>query len=84
MKEEIETQTIENGTYYIKSKLNENIVFDIAGNSKQNSTKVQLWEKSLELTDNQKFEITYIGKGYYYNQSKAFKKSIRRTRSRNC
>ena len=76
VKEEIETQTIENGTYYIKSKLNENIVFDIAGNSKQNSTKVQLWEKSLELTDNQKFEITYIGKGYYTIKAKHSKKVL--------
>ncbi len=66
----IGTKTIENGTYYIETKLNTNMVFDITGNSKNNGAKLQLWEKSFELTDNQKFQITYINNGYYKIEAK--------------
>ena len=45
--EKIETeiigeQTVEDGTYYISSKLNTNMVFDITGNSLKNSAKLQI------------------------------------------
>ena len=79
--EKIETeiigeQTVEDGTYYISSKLNTNMVFDITGNSLKNSAKLQIWEKSLELTDNQKFEITYLNNGYYKLIAKHSNKSL--------
>ena len=67
---------LEDGTYYIKSKLNENMVFDVADNSKNNYAKIQLWEKSAESTDNQKFEISNIGNGYYKIIAKHSKKSL--------
>ena len=66
----VEPKKIENGTYYIKSKLNTNMVLDVSENSKQNSAKIQLWEKSAQVTDNQKFEITYIENGYYTIKAK--------------
>ena len=79
--EKIETgiigkQTIKDGTYYIKSKLNTNMVFDVVNNSKENYAKIQLWEKSVESTNNQKFNIKYIGNGYYSIEAKHSNKSL--------
>ena len=36
------------------------MVFDVADNSKNNYAKIQLWEKSAESTDNQKFELSTV------------------------
>ncbi|MBR2786337.1 MAG: RICIN domain-containing protein, partial [Clostridia bacterium] len=64
---------VENGTYYIKSVLDKNKVLDIEGASKDNKAAVQLYTKNG--ADAEKFEITYIGNGYYvirsYNSGKA-------------
>ncbi len=54
---------IEDGTYVIKSALNENMVLDVAGGSKSNGANVQLWQYNGVL--NQKFDIKYIKDGYY-------------------
>lgn len=56
-------QTITNGTYIISSALNNSYVIDIPGSSKNNGECIELWRNGL--TDNQKFDISYIGNGYY-------------------
>ena len=58
-------KTIEEGTYYISSALNEKMVFDIESSSQTDGAKLQLWGKSEENTDNQKFKVTYNEEGYY-------------------
>lgn len=61
---------IEEGVYYIRPAIKSNMVFDITGASQSNSAKLQLWEKSAQATDNQKFEIKSVGNGYYSIQAK--------------
>ena len=57
------TQTIADGTYVIKSALNEELVLDIGGAVKENGGNVQLWYN----TDvpQQKYKVKYLGNGYY-------------------
>ena len=62
---ELQTDTLEEGTYYIGSALNEKMVFDIESSSQADGAKLQLWGKSEENTDNQKFKVTYNEEGYY-------------------
>ena len=69
-------KTIEDGTYYIRTAINRNKVFDIEGMSKANQARLQLWERSSQLTDNQKFEITYLSDGYYKIEAKHSGKSL--------
>lgn len=57
------TQTIEDGTYIISSALNNSYVIDVPGSSKNNGESISLWRNGL--TDNQRFNISYIGDGYY-------------------
>ena len=56
-------QTIENGVYTISSKLKTNYLLDIASASVDNYANIQLWQDSG--VDNQKFNVEYIGEGYY-------------------
>ena len=56
-------RTIENGTYIIKSSLNENYVLDVAAASKANGANIQLY--SFNGTSAQKFKIKYLDNGYY-------------------
>lgn len=56
-------QTIENGTYIISSELNNNKVLDVSDVSNKSGANVQLWDSVNG--DNQKFNITYMGNGYY-------------------
>ena len=57
------TKTIEDGTYVIKSSINQKYVLDVNGASKENGANVQLYEYS---ADNQKrFKVKYLGDGYY-------------------
>ena len=56
---------IENGTYYIKTVLNEQKVLEVANSSKADSAKIQLNDKDKNGKDNQKFEIINVGNGYY-------------------
>ncbi len=68
----MESDEIQDGTYYIRTALNPIMIFDIADVSMQNQAKVQIWEKPNpeDLTDNQKFQITSIGNGYYTIEAK--------------
>ena len=57
------TQTIEDGTYVIRSAINSKFVLDVYGALKDNGTNVQLYEYT---SDPQKrFKVTYLGDGYY-------------------
>lgn len=56
-------RTIEDGTYEIKSALNENYVLDVEGGSTSNWANIQLLQSNGR--NNQKFNVIYIGDGYY-------------------
>lgn len=61
-------QSAEDGTYRILSSANSNKVFDITNVSKQNGAQLQIWGNSNAI--NQKFDIEYVGDGYYKIRSK--------------
>ena len=56
-------QTIEDGTYVIKSALNENMVLDVAYKSVSNGANVQLFNYTG--SNNQKWNVKYLNNGYY-------------------
>ena len=62
---QIETgkKTIENGTYIIKTALNENYVFDIESSSKANGGNLELWSNNK--TGNQRYIVKYLNNGTY-------------------
>ena len=72
--ESLGSKTIENGTYIIKSAINENFVLDVSDNSKKNGANIQLF--SINGTDAQKFNIKYINNGYYSIIGKNSNKSL--------
>ena len=57
------TKTLENGTYVIKSALDTKYVFDIVDGSKESYANLQLYQNANVWQ--QKFQITYLGDGYY-------------------
>ena len=57
------SKTIEDGTYVIRSAINNNYVLDVNGASKDNGANVQLYEYSND--DQKKFKVTYLGDGFY-------------------
>lgn len=61
-------RVIENGTYYIKSALNEKMVLDVTGGSIDNNVAIQLYEKNN--VENQQFEIRNVKGEYYTIKSK--------------
>ena len=58
-----ETRTLEDGTYIIKSAINNNYVLDISGASKSNGGNIQIWTNSS--VSQQRFVIKYLNNGYY-------------------
>ena len=56
-------KTIEEGTYIIKSAVDENYVLDIEDKSKEKGANLELWKANNQ--DNQKFTLKYLGDGYY-------------------
>ena len=56
-------KTIKSGTYIITSKLNNNKVLDISTGSKENGANLQLWDNAN--VKQQRYEITYLGNGFY-------------------
>lgn len=56
-------KTIEEGTYIIKSAINENYVLDIDGASKLDKGNLQIWTNS-NVTQ-QRFNVKYLENGYY-------------------
>ena len=57
------SQTIEDGTYVIKSALNNNFVLDVSGASKSECANIQIYQNAN--VDQQKFKVKYLGSGYY-------------------
>lgn len=68
------TQPIEDGTYTIESNLADGKVLDIAGGSLKDKANVQLYTSND--TSAQRFEITYVGDGYYEIVSEKSYKSL--------
>ena len=62
------TQSAEDGTYRILSKVNNTKGFDIPSGSMASYTKVQMWDSAN--VKQQKFEIQYVGDGYYKIKAK--------------
>lgn len=56
-------QTIANGTYVIKTLLNEKLALDVSQVSKDNGANIQIYEYVKE--NQQKFKVKYVGNGYY-------------------
>ena len=56
-------KTVEDGTYVIKSALNENMVLDVACKSTADGANVQLFNYTG--ADNQKWNVKHLGNGYY-------------------
>ena len=61
--QEIEAQTLPDGTYTIQSALKENMVIDLYGGATSNNTNVQLFNNNGG--DNQKWVIKHVSDGYY-------------------
>ncbi len=68
------TQTVADGTYIIKTALNENYVLDIGGASKADGGNVQIWNNCS--VAQQKYKVKYVGNGYYSIVSAHSNKSI--------
>ena len=56
-------QTLEEGTYVIKSAINPRFVLDVYGALQDNGTNVQLYEYTAD--PQKRFKIKYLGDGYY-------------------
>ena len=70
IEQKIGHKTIEDGTYEIRTALNNNMIFDIVAGSTESGAKLQIWEDAD--VSQQRFNIKYIGNGLY---SIAVKKS---------
>ena len=56
-------QSLEDGVYEIRTAVNNNKIFDIAGGTTQSGAKLQIWDDSN--VPQQRFIINYISNGYY-------------------
>ena len=61
------TKTIEEGTYVIKSAVNDKFVLDIEDASKANGANLQIYQSNG--TNAQKFKVKYLNNGYYTIES---------------
>lgn len=68
------TQSAENGTYRVLSTVDNKKVLDIDGGSQANGVKLQMWDNAN--VKQQKFEIQYIGDGYYKIKAKHSNKAL--------
>lgn len=62
------TQSAENGTYRILSAVDNKKVFDIDGGSKADHVRLQMWDNAN--VNQQKYEVQYVGDGYYKIKAK--------------
>ena len=67
-------KTIENGTYIIKSAINNNFVFDIYDNSTKDGANLELWTNTGNT--NQRFTVKYLNDGTYSITAVNSKKNI--------
>ena len=58
-----ENQTLKDGTYVIKSAINNNYVVDVENSSKISGANVQIY--SYNRGEQQRFNVKYLGEGYY-------------------
>lgn len=63
MNNKTEAKEIKDGTYYIKSAINENYVIDVTNKSKANAANIELW--TYNGGTNQQFEIKKVDEKYY-------------------
>ena len=63
-------KTIEDGTYNIVTKIDDNKVLEIEGKSTANNKKIQISQRLSVVNKSQAFEIKYLGNGYYSIKSK--------------
>ena len=61
--EKIPEKTIEDGTYTIKSAINNNYVLDVSGGSTESGANVQIYQNMLLAS--QRFQVEYLDNGYY-------------------
>ena len=61
--EKIPEKTIEDGTYTIKSAINNNYVLDVSGGSTTSGANVQIYQ-NMSLAS-QRFQVEYLDNGYY-------------------
>lgn len=54
---------IEDGTYSINSKVNNNMMLDVDGGKKANGTNIQIYADNETIS--QQFDITHLGSGWY-------------------
>ena len=59
----INTQTIQDGTYFIATALDESKVVDISGGDTSNYANAQIWRN--DRVEQQAVKITYLQNGYY-------------------
>lgn len=57
------TQTIKDGIYSIESGVASGHVLDVEGGSRENGANIQIYDK--QSANRQKFQVKYIGNGYY-------------------
>ena len=70
------TNIIENGTYNIVSKVNDNKVLQVEGQSVSNGAKIQVYDKLKVINKSQSFEIEYLENGYYSIKGKKSGKAL--------
>ena len=73
-KPETGSKTVEDGTYRILSTINDKKVWEIAYSSRENGANVLMWENTKSVQ--QKFDIEYVGEGYYKIKSKISNKVL--------
>lgn len=61
--EVVNERPLENGTYTIRNSSNSSKVLDVSGGGTNNGAKIQLYQSNE--TSPQRFEIFYVGSGYY-------------------
>lgn len=69
-------KTIEDGTYNIITKVNNDKVLEIEGQSTANNKKVQIQQKLNVINKSQAFEIKYLDNGYYTIKAKKSEKLL--------
>ena len=72
-------KTIDDGKYEIQSNINNNYVLDITSTSLLEGANVELYYKNDK--NNQKFQVEYIGEGYYKIETLHSNKALTVTRS---
>ena len=68
------TQSVEDGTYKIISPIDNKKTLDVTDGLNENGVKIQIWDN--DAYEQKKFEIIYVGEGYYKIKSKLSNKVL--------